>query len=105
MDRLAPSDALLARYLAGECSAAESHDIEQWAELSPANQVRLDQLRAVWTARVPDPAGGRKWDVEGIWARVRPARRAFGATLEATPHRRASALAAAAILVVLLGGA
>ena len=103
MDHLVPSDVLLARYLAGECSAAEIRDIEQWAELSAVNRARLDQLRAVWTARVPE--SGRKWDVEGIWARVRPARRAFGVTLQATPHRRASALAAAAILVVLLGGA
>src|SRR2546425_5008183 len=103
-----PSDALLARYVAGECTPAEAREVEQWCRASPAHQARLDALRAIWSAR-PAP---RSWDVEGIWARVRrtmraDARRApaFGRHLEGERGRRwlAAPLAAAAVLLLLAG--
>jgi transmembrane sensor len=104
-----PSDALLARYVAGECTPAEAREVEQWCGASPAHQTRLDALRAIWSAR-PAP---RSWDVEGIWARVRrtmrvDARRApaFGRHLNGERDRRwiAAPLAAAAVLLLLVGG-
>jgi transmembrane sensor len=103
-----PSDALLARYLAGERTPAEAREVEQWCGASPAHQARLDALRAIWGAR----SAPRSWDVEGIWARVRrtmrtDARRApaFGRHLEGERRRRwlALPLAAAAVLLLLVG--
>src|SRR5436190_7527075 len=102
-----PSDALLARYLAGECGAAEARTVEQWRDASPAHRARLDSARAIWVARRPPKA----WDVEGMWQRVRRAmgaeRRppAFGRHLRAEPEHRGlgAALAAAAILVLIAG--
>src|SRR6266478_6130011 len=103
-----PSDALLARYVAGECTPAEARELEQWCAASLEHQARLDALRAIWTARRTP----RSWDVEGIWARVRrtmraDARRApaFGRHLEGERGRRwlAAPLAAAAVLLLLVG--
>jgi transmembrane sensor len=103
-----PSDALLAHYVAGECTPAEAREVEQWCRASPAHQTRLDALRAIWNAR----GAPRSWDVEGIWARVRrtiraDARRApaFGRHLEGEHGRRwlAAPLAAAAVLLLLAG--
>src|SRR6266496_3303754 len=101
-----PSDALLARYVAGECTATEAREVEQWCRTSPAHQARLDGLRAIWNAR----GAPRSWDVEGIWARVRrtmpadarPAP-AFGRHLKGGRERRWLALAAAAVLLLLAG--
>src|SRR5437016_1358078 len=67
-----PSDALLARYVAGECTPTEAREVEQWCRTSPAHQARLDGLRTIWNAR----RAPRRWDVEGIWARVRRTMRA-----------------------------
>ena len=103
-----PSDALLARYLAGECTPAEAREVEQWSRVRPGHQARLDALRAMWSAR----RAPRSWDVEGIWARLRrtmraDARRApaFGRHLEGERERRwlAAPLAAAAVLLLLAG--
>src|SRR2546429_43047 len=103
----APSDAVLARYLAGECTAGEVEAVEQWTGASAANRVWLEQLRTVWTARRTTPA----WDVEGMWQRVRRTmaaeRRppAFGRHLRAEPEHQGlnGGLAAAAILVLIAG--
>ena len=105
-----PSDALLARYVAGECTPTEAREVEQWCRTSPAHEARLDTLRAIWNAR----RAPRSWDVEGIWARVRrtmraDARRApaFGRHLKDGHERRwlAAPLAAAAVLLLLAGAA
>src|SRR5437763_9940172 len=64
-----PSDTLLARYLAGECSGVEARSVEQWSESDAAHRARLDCARAIWVARRPPKA----WDVEGMWQRVRRA--------------------------------
>lgn len=60
------SNAVLARYLAGECSADEVDEIERWASTDEAHRVRLDDLRAVWRVRQP----ARAWDVAGMWHTV-----------------------------------
>jgi transmembrane sensor len=101
-----PSDALLARYLANECSDVEARQIERWTAEDPANRVRLDELRTIWDARQ-----ALDWDVEGMWAGVRRTIRAdrarsarFGREFRAA--RRpwwATPLAAAALLFLALG--
>ena len=97
-----PSDALLARYLAGEATDAESRDVERWAAGDPADRARLDELRAIWNARRPV-----EWDVDAMWAGVRRTIRSdrartprIGRVLPAT--RRWWALPAAAAATVLL---
>lgn len=90
---------LLARYLAGEASAADTAAVEAWAASVPANRAELDRLRAVWSL-TPAPAA---WDTDAAWARLarrldRPA--APDETL-IIPARRPVVrwLAAAAVLV------
>ncbi len=95
-----PSDVLLARYLAGECSSAEARDIEAWSAASPAHRARLEQLRAIWTARRPP----RTWDVEAMWRHIRRPGFGHGAYWQRKPRRWRPALAAAAVLVLLAGG-
>jgi transmembrane sensor len=103
-----PSDALLARYVAGECTPAEAREVEQWCRASPVHQARLDTLHAIWNARRTP----RSWDLEGIWGGVRrtmraDARRApaFGHHLQGEPERPwlAAPLGAAAVLLLLAG--
>src|SRR2546429_9693591 len=102
-----PSDTLLARYLAGECSAVEVRAVEQWSEADAAHRARLDSARAIWVARRPP----KTWDVEGMWQRVRRAmaaeRRppAFGRHLRAEPEHRGlgAGVAPGAILARLAG--
>jgi transmembrane sensor len=66
------SDALLARYLAGECSADETREIERWADEAPAHRARLDELRRIWSARRPIQFG----DTQEIWSNVQRTMRA-----------------------------
>jgi transmembrane sensor len=100
-----PSDAVLARYVAGECSSAEAREIERWAAEDPANSVRLAELRALWQAAAPPPP----WDIEGMWAGVRRTMRADrGRSVRigrAFPSRRwwGSPLVAAALVGVTAG--
>lgn len=97
----------LARYLAGEASAAERAEVETWKVANPANQVELARLEAVWT----DVAPAGTWNVDGAWAKVagRLDRGADGAEdiavfpLPQRPWMRWVA-AAAAVLVVATGG-
>jgi transmembrane sensor len=66
------SDALLARYLAGECSADETLEIERWADEAPAHRARLEALRHIWSARQP----AQSWDTQAIWSNVQRTMRA-----------------------------
>ncbi len=101
-----PTDALLARYLANECSDAEARDIERWVAEDPANRLRLDDLRAIWQARQP-----LDWDVEAMWAGVRRTMRVdharsarFGRTFRAARRSRWIApLTAAAVALLVVG--
>jgi transmembrane sensor len=91
-----PSDALLARYVAGNCAAADVHEIERWASQDPAHRARVDELRALWTARKPVPV----WDADAIWTNVRGTMRAVRPRLARWPW-----ISAAAAVVELVGGA
>jgi transmembrane sensor len=103
-----PFDALLARYLTGDCTEAEAREVERWVAENPTNRDRLEELRAVWQTRWPpaDP------DIEGMWAGLRRTmrtdrqrsaelRQAF--RVEARRSWR-SPVAAAAAVVLAVGG-
>lgn len=63
-----PPEALLARYLANDCSPAEQSHVEEWLARGAANRALLEELRLIWNARTQEPG----WDTEEIWRNVRP---------------------------------
>lgn len=58
-----------AAYLSGECSAAESAEIERWAAASPANQARLEVLRRIWARAATDLTDSGVGE-ENAWRRM-----------------------------------
>jgi transmembrane sensor len=101
-----PFDALLARYVAGDCTDAEAREVERWAAEDPAHRARLEELRAIWQTAWP-PA---EPDIDAMWAGVRRTmradrqrsgrfRRAF--RVEARPWWRSPLAAAAAVMVAV----
>lgn len=111
-----PSDAVLARYVASECTAEEIREVERWSELDAANRARLQDFRALWEAVDPSPS----WDLEGRWTglqhRIRADSQAnpaadrrrepsFGRLTPASRPRRmfTAALTAAAVLLLTAG--
>ena len=75
----APEWALLARYLAGECSADEARVVADWLAANPADAELLRALDAAATR--PAPAVGAPVDVEAALARVH-------ARIDAAPQLR-----------------
>jgi len=93
---MTPDDALLARYLAHECTPAEAAAVRQWIAADLDRVRAVERLRATFDAAAPPH---QRPDVDAMWAQVRahhptslpPARRRpFPVTL----------VAAAAVLVV-----
>jgi transmembrane sensor len=94
-----PSDALLARYIDGDCTAAERHDIEAQLGRSPSLGQRVAELR-VLLASEPRPA---TWNADRIWSALITHRRA--ARVFAVPREKhAFSFSIAAALLVLVGG-
>jgi transmembrane sensor len=62
-----PSDVLLARYVAGECTAAEAREIEARFAQQPSLQRRVEELRLLLGVEVPSGA----WDTDAMWAQLR----------------------------------
>ncbi|HEX7545929.1 MAG TPA: FecR domain-containing protein [Gemmatimonadaceae bacterium] len=62
-----PSDVLIARYLAGETSAAEARELEARLAQSTALRRRVDEIRHILDADL-SPA---KWDAERMWSEHR----------------------------------
>ncbi len=94
----------LARYLAGEASAAEQAAIEAWAASDYANQTELTQLRAMFGTK-PTTA---TWNIDIAWTTVARQLDRPRAEIEVIPIRRPFAvrwLAAAAVLLAAGGGA
>lgn len=56
----------LARYLAGEASAEERHQVDTWSRANPDNQRELKRLAVAWT---PEAAPGT-WNADAAWAKV-----------------------------------
>lgn len=63
-------DAVLARYLSGECSDAEARAVERALLADPERRASVDALRTLWRRPAPAP-GNQPWSVERIRAEVR----------------------------------
>ncbi len=79
MDEKEPhiSNDLLAKYFAGEATAAELAAVEQWAVASSENREQLSQLRMLWLDTgvvVMDDAVGQSFDVDLAFAKVKAKR-------------------------------
>src|SRR5579862_8788086 len=70
---MTPDDALLARYLAGECTPAESAAVREWIAAQPDHERAIEQLRAVFNAASPAPP---RPDLDAMWRKIRAPRRA-----------------------------
>ena len=93
---MTPDDALLARYLAHECTPAEAAAVRQWIAADPDRVRAVERLRATFDAAAPPH---ERPDVDAMWANVRSSHRV---ALPATRRRPfpVGLLAAAAVLVV-----
>ena len=93
---MTPDDALLARYLAHECTPAEAAAVRQWIAADPDRVRAVERLRATFDAAGPPH---ERPDVDAMWANVHAHK---GVSLP--PARRrpfpVSLLAAAAVLVI-----
>jgi len=93
-----PDDALLARYLAHECTPAEAAAVRQWIAADPDRVRAVERLRATFDAAAPPH---ERPDVDAMWAQVR----AHHPTSLPPARRRpfpVSILVAAAVLIVAL---
>lgn len=77
-----PNWALLARYVAGECSPEEEREIDAWLRADPSRNQLLDQVRRIWDAAAESPPENStpQLDVDAEWkdlqAKMRPSDRA-----------------------------
>ncbi|MEE9465488.1 MAG: FecR domain-containing protein [Candidatus Neomarinimicrobiota bacterium] len=63
-----PSDwTMLARYLAGECTAAETRQLEAWMSADSENRLLVERMQAIWAAPEPSPTD---IDVKRVWLEV-----------------------------------
>jgi transmembrane sensor len=63
-------DALIDRYVAGECSPDEVEHVRRWIGTNTAHHARIARATAVWdAARAPKAS----WDVDRAWDRARDA--------------------------------
>jgi transmembrane sensor len=114
-----PTDELLFRYVAGQCTSPERLNVEGWLRRDAGNASRVENMRRIWHASHPSPAR----DVDRMWTRLRgamehtPALRSESGTVDEAfkrPIRHAGltrlsrrgfpAGAWAAALVALIGG-
>jgi transmembrane sensor len=57
---------LLSKYLAGECTEAETKEVEEWVKNSAENKAQLKQYKEIWTASekdaAPEPDAAKMWN-------------------------------------------
>ncbi len=61
-------EALIDRYIAGECSQDEIDRVQAWVGTDPGRHDQIVRARALWQAA---HAVNDQWDVDGAWARAR----------------------------------
>ncbi len=108
---------MLDRYFGGQCDAAEVERVARWIEGDAPRADVIASARAVWEATGVVP---KRFDVDGAWVAVRRRMAVPGANSApaapssprvsspsrfAIPHDRSFQYAAAAILVLIAGGA
>lgn len=91
-------DELLARYLAGECSAPETEEVRLWLDRDPENRRTADFLKKVWNTPPVQPP---RSDVDELWRAV-AAKTGIAAPLPRFNRIRLLKYAASFLLVVLL---
>lgn len=118
-----PNWALLARYVAGECSPEEEREVDAWLRADPSRNQLLDQVRRIWDAAAEPPLenSAPQLDVDAEWddlqAKMQTSDRAAsnGRSREKRPRARSRRRAArsrrltwsvrgAAGLLLLVGG-
>jgi transmembrane sensor len=65
-----PDYALLARYLGGECTEAESAQVAVWLAADPENHGELEAFERLWRASAAHPT---RVDADAAWSRVEQA--------------------------------
>jgi transmembrane sensor len=97
---------ILDRYFSGLCTPEQAREIERWAETEASRGDLLTSARAVWEATGVVP---RRFDVNAAWTAVRPRMGRAGPGRAGgrfeLPRDRSFQYAAAAVLVLALGGA
>lgn len=90
------SEEVLARYFEGSASADETHQVEAWANQSPANSQQLWQWQVAWMdARAISGADYTdSYDVNKAWKKVKPAQK--------STYRWSIAAAVAALLCAVV---
>jgi transmembrane sensor len=98
---------LLARYVSGQCTAAEVAAVREWMAADPSRGQVIAELEAVWRAAARAPY---EWDVDAGWRALSDAREGGrpGHVISLVPRNAAArrlaftwwAVAAAAVLVV-----
>jgi len=61
---------MLARYLAGEASAPEIREVEEWAAESDENEAELDAWTKAWN-KAKAPAEEKKFNTDAAWLKVK----------------------------------
>jgi transmembrane sensor len=93
---MTPDDALLARYLAHECTPAEAAAVRQWIAADPDRVRAVERLRATFDAAAPPH---ERPDVDAMWSEIRAHHPASLPTARRRPFP-VTLVAAAAVLVV-----
>jgi transmembrane sensor len=106
---MTPDNALLARYLAHECTPAEAAAVRQWIAADPEHERAIERLRAAFEAAPPPH---ERPDIDAMWDRVRKgAGRGTGSAMFGTADRFATVrrrrfpvgvLAAAGVLITVV---
>jgi transmembrane sensor len=97
---------LLGRYLGGECTPAETRQVEEWLAASPDNARILEELRNLWEKAADQEKTGV--DVDAAWQRVHSHIRGSSGTTIRPPFSKSPAMwfiriAAAFFVVVCVG--
>ena len=101
-----PSEKLLDRFIAGECSPAEQKQVESWIADDPARARRFEQLPSLLVAQ----SGKRDWDVDTAYAtvqsRINPSNRKIDVTpavrVFTAPWAHWQVLVIAAVVIIVI---
>ena len=76
-----PSEKLLDRFIAGECSPAEKEQVESWIAEDPVRARRFEHLPSLLVAQ----GDRRDWDVDAAYARVQSRINSWNRKIDVTP--------------------
>jgi len=76
-----PSERLLDRFIAGECSPAERNQVESWIREDPVRARRFEHLPSLLVAQ----GDRRDWDVDTAYAKVESRINSWNRKIDITP--------------------